>query len=652
MNTCAFRRIKWSHVEAVPVTSRRLRLGLVVALLAGLVPAAVITSASAATSSYTLHQDVFIPMSDGVLISANVFVPNKGCPCPTILNQDPYRKTTSPNGFVQHGYAEVITDVRGTGSSQGYWQVFSAREQKDGKEVVDWITKQKWSDGKVGLWGPSYMAINQFMTVEQPDVSAVKAIFPIVPMSDSYRDVTWSAGAWDSSFMSWWYALTTSESIEDPDYTTSQPQIALNTESQHLMDVYGYQAPDLTGETLGAYQHALCDATGNTAFTCNYKDSSYDGPDYRLRSPIDRIANVHVPAFIVGGSWDIFQRGEPLIYKALQLPDTQKKLLIGPWYHVGASASAPPGLPAKDITGMTVPSTLPLAVAWFDHWLKGVDNGVQNFPNVETWVQGLNKWAPSTSFPMAGTTYHNLYLTPDNANSGSDSLNDGSLATTLPKVGGNLMLPWLPANDACSRNTFQWTAGLTGAAFSTPTQCETTNNQNEAQSLTFTTPAMTKPMTLSGPMNLHLYVSTVAADTSLSVVVTDVAPDGTSNVITGGSLVASLRKVTTTKCGSRTEYCSVYADGQIIEPWHPYTYDSLQPMEPNQVQDMQLEIFPTTAQVGKGHRLRVVVMSGDAPHRLDTASTLTGEASGGGMDDIWFGPGYPSRLYVGTAPLS
>ena len=160
---------------------------------------------------------------------------------------------------------------------------------------------------------------------------------------------------------------------------------------------------------------------------------------------------------------------------------------------------------------------------------------------------------------------------------------------------------------------------------------------------------MKKPLTLSGPMNLHLYVSTMGSDTSLSAVVTDVAPDGTSDVITGGSLVASLRKVTRRKCGTRTEYCSVYAGGQIIEPWHPYTYDSLAPMEPNSVEQLQLEIFPTTARIQKGHRLRVVVMSGDTPHRADTASTVTGKATGGGLDWLWFGPGYPSRLFLGAA---
>ncbi|MHB8451838.1 MAG: CocE/NonD family hydrolase, partial [Mycobacteriales bacterium] len=479
---------------------RSLRLAVVAAVLAAGTPVLAWSAAHAAsTTPYRTVLDVSIPMSDGVDISANLFLPTKGCPCPTILNQTPYRKASTPNGFAQHGYAEVITDVRGTGSSGGYWNVFGAREQLDGAEIVRWITRQPWSNGKIGLWGASYMAINQFLTVEQPGTSAVKAIFPIVPMSDSYRDVTWSGGAWDSSFMSWWYALVTGESLAPADYAASNPQVALNTESQHLLDVYGYTAPDLAGNMMGAYQHALCQATGNTAFTCNYTNSAFDGPDYRLRSPIDRISRVHVPTFIVGGTYDIFQRGEPLLYHALNLPATQKKLLIGPWYHVAASAGGNAGdFPAKDTSGRVIPSIQSLALAWFDHWLKGANNGIQNFPSVETYVLGLDRWVPNSSFPMSGTTYHNWYLSPQASGSGALSLHDGSLSPAAPTAGSSLPLPWLPANDACSRQTFQWTAGLSQDAYGSPTYCETHDNQNQIQGLTFTTPAMKRPYTLSG----------------------------------------------------------------------------------------------------------------------------------------------------------
>ena len=607
-------------------------------------------AASGDTTNYRTVQDITIVMSDGVKLSANAFIPTTGCPCPAILSQTPYRKTTSPNGFARHGYAELVVDVRGTGSSEGYWGTFNEREQRDGAEVVRWLAGQKWSNGKVGLYGGSYLAINQLLTAQQPGTEAIKAIFPIIPMSDAYRDVTWSGGAWDSSFMSWWYALVTGESAAPADYATSNPQVALNAESQHLIDVYGYTAQALAGDLLGAYQHSLCDASGGNAPTCAYKDAAYDGPLYRTPSPIHDIGKVTVPTFIVGGTYDIFQRGEPLLYRALNLPTTKKKLLIGPWYHVTAGN----GLPSKDQNGTAIPNTDELALRWFDHWLKGRANGIESFPDVETYVLGKNKWVADSAFPMSGTEYENWYLSPQPSGSGARSLNDGSLAAARPAAPSSLTLPWMPANNACSRNTVQWTAGLTALAGSSGpmSQCENTNQQNEIQSLTFTTRPMTKAYTLSGPMNLHLYTSSLAADTSLGAVVTDVAPDGTSTVITGGSLVASLRAVDKSACGAKVEGCSLYEDGEIAIPWHPYTRASQSPLVANRIYDLQIEIFPTTAQVARGHRLRVSVISGDSPHRLDTASTLTGEANGAGLDTVYFGGGYPSRLYVGHSPLA
>ncbi|MHB8513678.1 MAG: CocE/NonD family hydrolase [Actinomycetota bacterium] len=617
-----------------------LRRLLVLAIAAALTLTPALTHAD---TPYTSNIDVALRMSDGVRISLNEFVPASGCPCPVVIRQTPYRKGTTPDVFPSHGYAEIVTDVRGTGSSEGYWDVFGEREQKDGAEIVKFAASQPWSNGKVALYGESYMAINQFLTAEQPGMDAIKAMMPVVPMSDSYRDVVWGGGAFNTAFMPWWYALVNAEALEPTDNAQSDPQMAFNVETQHLLDVYGWSAQILTASTLGAYQSALCQMSGNAATTCAYPDTSYDSSEYRTRSPIERVGNIHIPTFIVGGEWDIFQRGEPALYHSLNLPDDQKKLLIGPWYHVTAGS----GLPSADENGTTIPSLDDLALAWYDHWLKGIDNGIDSFPNVETYELGANKWVPSSSFPMAGTTYKSWHLSPDASGSGSNSIHDGSLSDAV-SAPGSVQLPWLPVNGVCSRSTQQWSAGLSALATSSPTPCETDNRQNELQGLTFTSSPMGSPTVLSGPMNLHLFVSTSATDTSLAATVSDVAPDGTSNSITAGSLVASLRQVVQTPCDLQIDYCSLYANGEIVEPWHPYTKASQQLLEPNVIYELQLEIYPTTAEIASGHRLRVSVFSGDAPHRFDTLSTLTAEA--GGITNVFTGPAYDSRLYAGVAP--
>src|SRR5947207_7111031 len=169
---------------------------------------------AAQSTSYDLISDVRIPMPDGTLLDADEYVPTSGCPCPTILVQTPYRKSGAGVSegntiFPSNGYAMIVVDVRGTGSSEGMWDSFGAQEQQDSVLLVQRAASRPFSNGVVGLAGVSYSAINQFLTVEQPGTEAVKAIFPIVPMPDAYRDVTWAGGNTDAGFIPLWLGLVT-----------------------------------------------------------------------------------------------------------------------------------------------------------------------------------------------------------------------------------------------------------------------------------------------------------------------------------------------------------------------------------------------------------------------------------------------------------
>src|SRR5690242_2885597 len=231
---------------------------LVAAALALALPGTV----PAQSTSYDVISDVRIPMSDGILLDADEYVPTTGCPCPTILVQTPYRKSGSPAPegstiFPSNGYAMIVVDVRGTGSSEGMWDSFGAREQQDSVTLVQFAASQPFSNGVVGLSGVSYSAINQFLTVEQPGTQAVKAIFPIVPMSDAYRDVTWAGGNTDFGFIPLWLGLVNGLALVPASDAQSQPAIALNAESQHALDLGTFGALVVMDAALGGYEKML-----------------------------------------------------------------------------------------------------------------------------------------------------------------------------------------------------------------------------------------------------------------------------------------------------------------------------------------------------------------------------------------------------------
>ena len=593
-------------------------------------------------TSFTKTADLRITMPDGISLDTDEYVPTTGCPCPVILVQTPYRKSGSAVGeynpyFPTHGFAEIVVDVRGTGSSEGFWDSFGSREQADSVVLVQRAASRPFSNGNVGLAGVSYSAINQFLTVEQPGTEAVKAIFPIVPMGDSYRDVVFSGGNTDTGFIPLWLGLVNGLNAIPADDAQANPQVALNAESQHLRDAARFAVPAVADATLGAYEGRL------PTQLQKFPDQAYDGPFFRNSSPLARIDRVNVPTFIVGGEYDLFQRSEPLLYRGINLPSTQKKLLFGPWYHGSPSANLTndDGTgPVTDQQGNLLPSTNNLALAWFDHWLKGTANGIDQFPTVEAFQIGRGAWSANSDFPAAGTSYQPWYLTGQASGSGAQALYDGSLAQS-PGSAGSAKMPWQPITGACSRSSAQWTAGIVAAG-----SCPNDNSSAELTGVSFTSQPFTADYTVSGPIVADLWVSATRPNTTLIATVTDVHPDGTSDRVTAGSLVASFRAENTAACGAKVMDCTVYYGGVPAVPWHPYTHDSQAMLVPGQPTEMKVEIFPTSLVLQPGHRLRLSLTTGDLPHQGPNTWTLA--KSTGGVANIHFGGATPSSVYLGV----
>ena len=570
-------------------------------------------AARPATYGIVIDKDVRVVMADGVRLDVDIRRPAgqdgsaaKG-KFPVIVTQTPYNKNSPQLNFasdylVQRGYVQVISDVRGTGSSEGAWDSFGPLEQADGKTLVEWAGAQPWSNGSIGLAGASYGAINQLLTAAQQP-KGLKAIFPIVPSADTYRDIVGSGGQVNASFIPLWLGLVTGTSSLPPTYIASDPVGAALSVASHLSNVTGFQGRTVSQSLEG----------GTTAF---------DGPFYATRSTINKISRIKVPAFVVGGWFDLFQRGEPMIYQALRKQGNPTRLIMGPWTHLQGSQGA--GLPADG-----VPSLDELRLRWFDHYVRGIkDPGLDHdVPQVTYFDNALGHYKTATSWPPAGTTYTTLNLSGVSTLGGAS----GTLGTAPGK--GSDMFPYLPVTGVCTRSTEQWTAG---AFMGTP--CDSDNSGNDRFGLSYDLP-VTKPLKLTGSFAARLFVSTTGKDGQITARVEDVDATGKANQLTAGWQVLSLRALDSAK--------SEKSGGLITRPWHPYTKDSVQTVTPGRVMEVWVEIFGSATTIAPGHHLRLSIQAADTPHLAAPVPQLVNTS--GSMLTIVHDAAHPSQLVIPVA---
>jgi putative CocE/NonD family hydrolase len=572
----------------------------------------------AASYGVAKQQNVPITMDDGKILEADILRPAAadGTPAkgrfPVLLTQTPYNKSAPQLNFendylVQRGYIQVIVDVRGTGSSQGEWTSFGPREQQDYCRTAAWAVKVPGSDGVLGLYGISYGAIDQIYTAACHP-RGLKAMFPIVPMGDAYRDVTVSGGQVDTGFIPFWLGLVTGAGL-GVQSAQSDPAEAGQALADHAQGILDFQAQTI--------------ASATTGMAINDKDGAYAGEFYDDRSPLRIINKVDVPTFVVGGEYDLFQRSEPLIYNALRARGVPTRLLIGPWTHLDASSGA--GLPADG-----VPTLNDLELRWFDHYLRGVKDPrlFHDIAPVTAWRLGAGHYERATSYPPAGTGYTSLRL--------GGTATPGSPGTLGRATDGTGTIAYLPVAGACSESTAQWTAGVVPTGEQV---CTGDHRVNDNLGVTYDLPIVGgKALRIAGTSRATLFVSTTRSDAFVTARLEDVGPDGTSTPLTSGWQVLSLRKVDRSK--------SVFRNGMMIQPWHPDTRESVLPVTSGTVYELDVEIFPTLATLPSGHTLRLALQTSDEPHA--TAPLPQAANSAGGILTVYSSAKYPSALVLGV----
>lgn len=539
--------------------------------------------------------------------------------------------------LVMRGYIVVVSDIRGTGQSEGIWDLLQDKEVTDGVAMVNWAARLPGSNGKVGLFGVSYMAMTAYLTMGAlgPD-SPVKAAFPIVAGHDLYRELFTQGGIPNVLF----------------DYT-----IGLNTIP--LLNVLHPALGPVLQAALNGDFAALARGIANLVPTelqhvrqwdqaviplvldANFNgDKVYDESYWEAKDPKNALARVvanGVPVFEIGDWHDLFQAGSLRNYTALQnlaagrpaeapmvagQPVSPRyQLLMGPWTHV-----------TNDINVIK-----PLMLQWFDAWLYDLDVPIKHQQNPLHLNQvQTDSWHDLSTWPVQGGQATKFYLDPARAGTPIHGRNDGSLRPVPPTSSSAQRLPWLPFSSSCNQQTNQWWAGtpalISGLLGGAPIPCLTTGSDNDISlsftGLTYTSTPFTEDKVIAGPITASLYASlsplpfTLPSDVQLVTTVEALSPDGRRSLpLTNGALLGSHRAVDSAKSWRAT-------NGELLLPHHPYTRAASRPVPLFAAQRYDVEVNPIFASIPTGWRLRVTVTSADTPHLFPTFSQFTKLAGG------------------------
>lgn len=512
-----------------------------------------------------LCDDTTVTMSDGVRLHTWVSRVAPDTPKPVLLEVESYNvpSTTCPttlpsdgtDAYVDQALVERFTLVhvsyRGTGSSEGRFDLTGPRTQADVDEVISWAAAQPWSDGRVVLTGQSGTAFGAHHGLDHP---AVVAGLIYSSCADMYR--CFRRGGVYNALPEVYMART------EAGYAFGLPQRLAHGTALN---------PDPVTQQL-----ALADATLRT------KTERVNTAWWQDRSALETLEDVTAPVLYTSDAYDIVSPFEAY----LRTPDARLVLGFGhsteslieqnPVRHAQLVRGPIDRFLRRTVFGEPVPDdpevVLLTGTGSTDAWRAG-----------ETYVRGEDAW------PLPSTDWTELHLAAGPTGSAT-SLNDGALSATVPPAGSDVA-PLLTTPDLrVDTRTTSWLLGdlLPGDI-----------RAREALGLTYTTPAFDQDVEVTGPVTARLVASTWAADLDWSVRLTDVHPDGRSEIVSDGYLRASLRAVDPARS-------LVSDEGLRVRPFHPFT--SAQPVPGGQKVTYEIEVIPTSNIFAAGHRLRLDVL--------------------------------------------
>ncbi|CAL9667848.1 hypothetical protein SUDANB1_07303 [Streptomyces sp. enrichment culture] len=456
------------------------------------------------------EEHVTIPMSDGVRLSAHIWRPTSSDqePVPAVLEYIPYRKRdlTAVRDSVHHpylaghGYACVRVDLRGTGDSEGVLRdEYLEREQADAEEVLAWLAEQHWCDGGTGMMGISWGAFAALQVAARRPPS-LKAIAIASFTDDRHAD--------DMHYM-------------------GGALLSDNLAEAGTMFAYGTCPPDpaVVGDRWRGMWHERLENT--EPWVLEWLRHQRRDDYWRHASVCEDYASVRCPVLASSGWADGYSNAVTRLLGNLDVP---RKGLIGPWSHKFPHLGEP---------GPAI-GYLQELVRWWDHWLKGVDNGVMDGPMLLAWMQ--DSVPPSTSYEerpgrwVGEPDWPSPHIRPETHPLTRHTIGSAQEATAAPAEGGAAMTVRSPLS--VGQFAGKW------ASYNAPPDLPYDQREEDGGSLVFDSEPLTEPVEILGSPSVELDLTVSEPVALVAARLSDVSPDGAATRVSYGILNLTRRDST------------------------------------------------------------------------------------------------------------
>ncbi|MCE5240010.1 CocE/NonD family hydrolase [bacterium] len=510
--------------------------------------------------------DVEVPMRDGVILRANVFRPDMPGQFPAILTRTPYNKGGGCDlRFVRAGYVVVIQDCRGRYASDGEFQSFHtphSHEAEDGYDSVEWLAAQPYCNSQVGLMGSSYPGwlAWEAASAQPPHLVAMSACTIPVELTD----LDFPGGFRPGRRLHWWLNsiapdLRRRAGWPPPHDTQLSRELWLRPYGDMWMSFLPWRdLADAIPPPLGEQVRAWFADPLTPVWRFGEKHRQVRVPNLDFTGYYDHC-------------WSAGHMSSMQQHGATAVAREQTKVVIGPWNHGGRGSrkcgEIDFGPQAEVDMGL-------MALQWFDHWLKGADNGVERWPACRYFVMGAGQWQDSATWPPPAAREKVLYL--------------GGDGTGRPVAAAGTLGAEPPAEDRPDRYVYDprdpvrtlWTEALFTLA------SDRRQLDHRPDILHYLTEPLAEDLTVAGCPEVVLHASSSAPDTDFFARLVDDDPDGLALEVCYG----------------------------FVRARHRHGLDQEELLIPGEVAELPIRLGPTAVTFRAGHRIRLEVTSSDFPN--------------------------------------